>query len=97
MRILPTRSDVVGFVIVWTCITLFLAFGPPWFWGDFTGMTEAEARKRLGEPFWDTRGRGGDRDGQEFKLGWIYIPFLEAGFFLDFKNGVVVSQGVYAR
>ncbi len=70
-------------------MTLFIHYGPPRFWRDFEGMSEAEVRERLGVPFRDSRGHEGN-DADEYTLGW-YQGF-EVGLFLNFKQDVVVSQ-----
>src|SRR5688572_14694787 len=49
-----------------------VCYGPPQLWGDFTGMTEAETRHRLGEPFRDSRKEPPDANPQEYTLGWPY-------------------------
>jgi hypothetical protein len=67
--------------------TLFVHYGPPRFWGNFTGMSEGEVRQRLGQPFRDSRHNNNER---EYTLGW-YQGF-EVGLFLEFRDGVVISQ-----
>lgn len=81
--------EVIAVVAFIAGIVVCAGYGHPRFWGDFTGMTEAEARTRLGQPFRDTR-RDGDGDPQRYRLGWQ--QGLETGLFLEFENGVVVSQ-----
>jgi hypothetical protein len=68
--------------------------GPPRSWHDFSGMTEAEVRARLGEPFRDNR-KDGTGDAKHYTLGWH--QGFETGLFLEFKDGVVVSQKRYSR
>ena len=73
---------------------LFVHYGRPRYWGDFTGRSEAEVREQLGEPFRDSRD-GTDNDPAKYTLGW-YQGF-EVGLFLTFKDGVVVSQELITR
>jgi hypothetical protein len=75
-------------------IVQLVHYGPPRFWSDFSGVTEAEARARLGEPFRDSR-KDGDGNAKHFTLGW-YQGF-EQGFFLEFRDGVVVSKKRHSR
>lgn len=81
-------SHFFAVVAVIAALVLYGHFGPPRFWGDFTGMTEAEARAHLGEPFRDNRVDDGG-DVESFRLGWRYF---ETGLFLKFEDGIVVSQ-----
>lgn len=82
-------AELLAGVAVLAGVVLFIHYGPPRFWRDFEGMSEAEVRERLGEPFRDSRSRPGD-DTDEFTLGW-YQGF-EVGLFLTFRDNVVVSQ-----
>ncbi len=72
----------------------FVHYGPPRFWGDFTGMPEAAVREKLGPPFRDSRTQRNNAV-EEYTLGW-YQGF-EVGMFLTFKDGVVVSQERVSR
>lgn len=86
--------QVVAVIACTFAIVLFIHYGPPRFWGDFTGMTEGEVRGHLGEPFRDSRERQGDEE-TEYTLGW-YQGF-EQGLFLKFQDGMVVSQDRISR
>ena len=81
--------DFATVVMILSGAVLFVHFGRPRYWGDFTGRTEAEVSEQLGEPFRDSR-NGTVNDPEEYTLGW-YQGF-EVGLFLTFKDGVVVSQ-----
>ncbi len=81
-------------VLLLASVVAYVRLGPPRFWKDFTGMTEAQARERLGDPFQDSRIANDGGDGI-FTLGW-YQGF-EIGMFLEFENGVVVSQRRVSR
>lgn len=57
-------------------------------------MTDRDVRDQLGEPFRDSRDNN-NKVGNEYTLGW-YQGF-EVGLFLEFKDGVVVSQERISR
>ena len=86
--------DLAIVLMILVGAVLFVHFGPPRFWGNFSGRTEAEVRERLGEPFRDSRDDI-DNETKEYTLGW-YQGF-EVGLFLKFKEGVVVSQERVSR
>ena len=88
------RLQVAAVLIVIVGIVEFVHFGPPRFWADFTGMSEATAREKLGEPLYDSRGNKED-EPVEYTLGW-YQGF-EVSLFLTFRDGVVVSQKRMSR
>lgn len=85
---------IAAVVAVLFGIVLFNHYGPPRFWGDFTGMTEAAVRERLGEPFRDSR-HNEDEEANEYRLGWQQV--FSVCLFLEFKDGVVVSQERVSR
>jgi hypothetical protein len=86
--------DVAIVLAIIVGIVQFVHYGPPRFWGDFTGMTEAKVRQQLAEPFRDNRDNK-DKDVQDFTLGW-YQGF-QVGLFLEFEDGVVISQKRISR
>src|SRR4051794_12494438 len=65
-------------------------YGPPRFWGDFVGRTEAEAVQSLGQPFYDSGIQGDDKPGQPFNLFWYYG--LNRGLVLEFDAGGTVYR-----
>ena len=91
---MKTLGSVALVVLLIIAAVLFVHHGPPRFWGDFTGMTEAQVIERLGQPFRDSR-QAPDGNPEEYTLGWS--QGFEQGFFLRFKKGVVVAQERYSR
>jgi hypothetical protein len=75
-------------------IVSFVHYGPPKFWHDFKGMSEATVREKLGQPFYDNRV---EKAGEvaEYTLGWH--QGFEIGLFLTFRDGIVVSQKRVSR
>jgi hypothetical protein len=86
--------NVAIVLLIMIAIVLFIHYGPPRFWGDFTGMSEAACREKLGQPFRDSR-VDEDKQAQEFTIGWY--QGCQVGLFLTFKDGVVVSQERVSR
>ena len=81
---------LVQVAVVLLGMMLFIEYGPPRFWGSFTGMSEAEVREKLGEPHRDGD-KDGDKETSEYILKW-HAGF-GSGLFLTFnENGTVVSQ-----
>ena len=66
----------------------FVRHGPLKFQRNFVGMSEAEVRSRLGDPFSDSRRSGGD--GRSYTLGWH--QGRSTPFELNFKDGAVTSR-----
>jgi len=87
-------GEVALVLLLIIAAVLFVEHGPPRFWGDFTGMTEADVIERLGQPFRDSR-QTPEGNPEEYTLGWH--QGFQQGFFLKFKKGVVVSQERHTR
>ena len=86
--------DLAITVACGAAMLFYCGHGSPRFWGDFTGMTEAEVRASLGEPFRDSRVDPGG-DPHRYRLGWRVNR--ETGLFLEFEKGTVVSQKRVSR
>lgn len=90
------KGTLVVILLIVGVIVLYC--GPPRFWGDFTGITEATAIKRLGTPMYDSRkvpprynGELSDEfpQGGSFTLGWAHGAVRLS---LYFEDGMVTSQ-----
>ena len=85
-----TFAELAVFVVVLAIVFVAVCYGPPRFWDDFTGMTEALLKEKLGEPFRDDRQRGMG-NANDFTLGWYQ------GFGIGFFSEVRERCGRIAR
>ena len=75
-------------------VAQLLQYGPPRFWHDFTGRTEAEVVARLGRADRDDR-RAGSGDGRHHTLAWH--QGMGVFLILEFQDGAVKSQRRLSR
>ncbi len=90
-RELHKLGEYLVVAVVLVGVVGFVHFGPPRYWGSFIGMTNAEVRQHLGQPDFDDND---DNDNVE-TLGWH--QGFQVGLFLDFQDGVVISQRRVSR
>ncbi len=107
-----SRAKLINWLLLTSPLLLIgscaaYCYGPPRFWGDFTGWSESGAVSRLGNPTYDSRNEPPfyiheDHEKHDVERRDDYVPGapFSLGWYhgvgnklgLEFENGTVVRQ-----